>query len=169
MAACVPCVDVDGIAGIPVYVENQLVTHTDAHGKALLHNLISYEPNRISIAPEDLPLNTSVDSRSLVIQPAYRSGVIARFPVQRISPAVFRLHLPDGSPVPAGASVQLNGGTFPVAMEGMTYVTTLDREAGGTATWTGGRCAFRVDAPPPDDPMPDMGKVTCRTATPGAP
>ena len=162
-------VDVDGIAGIPVYVENQLVTHTDAHGRALLHNLISYEPNRISIAPEDLPLNTSVDSRSLVIQPAYRSGVIARFPVQHISPAVFRLHLADGSPVPAGASVQLNGGTFPVALEGMTYVTTLDHGVGGTATWTGGRCTFRVESPPVDDPMPDMGDIVCRTATPGAP
>ena len=155
-------VDVAGLAGVPVYVENQLVAHTDAQGRALLHNLLAYEPNRISIAPEDLPLNTAIDSRSLVIQPAFRSGVVAQFAVQRVYPATFRLLLPDGAPVPVGASVRLNGGDFTVAMQGFTYVTTLSHGVGGSASWAGGRCTFRVDPPPADDPLPDMGTIVCR-------
>jgi outer membrane usher protein len=155
-------VDVAGVANVPVYVENQLVTHTDAKGRALLHNLLSYEPNRITIAPEDLPLDTAIESRTLVVQPAYRSGVVARFPVARISPATFHLVQPDGTPVPAGAQVHLNGGTFAVALEGLTYVTTLDHGVGGSAQWGNHRCAFRVEPPPSNDPLPEMGTIVCR-------
>jgi outer membrane usher protein len=155
-------INVGDIADVPVYLENRLVTRTDARGRAVLPNLLSYEANRISVEPEDLPLNTQINARAMVVRPAYRSGVVVQFPVVRISPAVFRLLLPDNSPVPVGAEVQLNGGTFAVAMDGYTYVTTLDHGTGGTAAWEGGRCVFRVEPPPSDDPLPDMGDIICR-------
>jgi outer membrane usher protein len=162
-------VDIAGVPGVPVYVENQLVTHTDAAGRAMLHNLRSYEASRISIEPEDLPIDTSIDTRTLIIQPAYRSGVVARFPVEHVSPGVFRLVQDDQSPVPTGARVAFNGGTFTVALQGLTYVTTYDHGVSGTANWEGGRCTFRLDPPPHDDPLPDMGVVMCRTTQAGAP
>lgn len=162
-------VDVAGIPDVPVYLENRLITRTDARGRAMLPNLLSYEANRISIEPQDLPLNTQIAARTLVVRPAYRSGVIAQFPVERINPAVFRLILPDNAPVPTGAEVQLNGGTFAVAMDGYTYVTTLDHGVGGAASWEGGRCMFRVEPPPADDPLPDMGDIVCRPAPGAAP
>jgi outer membrane usher protein len=158
-------VDVAGIPDVPVYLENHLVTRTDARGRAVLPNLLSYQSNRVSIEPEDLPLNTSIAARTVIIRPAWRSGVIARFPVERVSPAVFRLVLPDGSALPTGAEVRLNGGIFAVAMDGFTYVTTLDHGSAGTASWEKGRCVFRVDPPPADDPLPDMGTIICRTPT----
>jgi outer membrane usher protein len=157
-------VDVAGLPDVPVYLENHLVARTDARGRAVLPNLLSYESNRITIDPMDLPLDTAIESRTLVVRPAYRSGVVARFPVQRINPGVFRLVLADNTPVPAGAEVQLNGGVFPVAMEGFTYVTTLDHGTAGSASWPGGRCVFRVEPPPADDPLPDMGVILCRSA-----
>jgi outer membrane usher protein len=162
-------VDVAGLADVPVYVENQLVTRTDRNGRALLHNLLSYEANRISIEPLDLPLNTSIAQRTLTLRPGYRSGIVARFPVERISPGVFRLLQVDGTPVPAGAAVEFNGGRYTVAMDGFTYVTTLDHGLAGSASWNGGACAFRVEPPPSDDPLPDMGEVLCRTGTGVAP
>ena len=154
---------------VPVYVENQLVTRTDAAGRAMLHNLRSYETSRISIEPEDLPIDTSIDTRTLVIQPAYRSGVVARFPVEHVSPGLFRLLREDASPVPTGARVTFNGGTYTVALDGLTYVTTYDHGVGGTASWDGGRCAFRLDPPPHGDPLPDLGTVQCRAARAVAP
>jgi outer membrane usher protein len=161
-------VDVGGLPDVPVYLENHLVTRTDARGRAVLPNLLSYESNRISIEPLDLPLDTAIESRTLVVRPAFRSGIVARFPVQRISPAVFRLVLPGNVPVPAGAEVRLNGGLFPVALDGFTYVTTLDHGVAGSASWEGGRCVFRVEPPPVDDPLPDMGVIICRPAEAGA-
>jgi outer membrane usher protein len=161
-------VDVAGLPDVPVYLENHLVARTDERGRAVLPNLLSYQSNRITIDPMDLPLDTAIDSRTLVVRPAFRSGVVARFPVQRINPGVFRLVLPDNTPVPAGAEVQLNGGVFPVALDGFTYVTTLDHGTAGTARWSAGRCVFRIEPPPGDDPMPDMGVIVCRPSAEGA-
>ena len=157
-------VDVAGLANVPVYVENQLTTHTDSNGKALLFNLRPYEANRISILPEELPLDTSIASSSTIMAPPYRSGVVARFPVQRVRSATFRLVTDDGSVVPAGASVALNGHTFPVVMDGMVYVTDYDHGTNGEATWSQSRCEFRIEPPVTNEPLPDLGTVRCARA-----
>ena len=154
-------VDVAGIADVPVYVENQLTTHTDSSGKALLYNLRPYEANKISITPEDLPLDTAINSTSAVMAPPYRSGVVARFPVERVRGGTFRLVTEDGRPVPVGALVKLRGQLFPVVSDGVVYVTGYDHGMAAEANWNGGGCNFRLEPPPPDDPMPDMGTVRC--------
>ena len=156
-------VDVAGLADVPVYVENQLTTHTDASGRALLYNLRPYEANRISITPEDLPLDTSIAASSTIMAPPYRSGVIARFPVERVRSGTFRLVTDDGKPLPVGAVVTLKGVQFPVVLDGMVYVTGYDHGMAAEASWAGGHCRFRLEPPPPDDPLPDMGTVKCHT------
>jgi outer membrane usher protein len=155
-------IDVGGLADIPVYVENQLVAHTDERGRALLPNLLPYAANRISIDPVELPLDTTIDARSMLVAPASGSGVILRFPVERVRAGIFRLFTERGEPVPAGASVDLDGGSFPVALEGTVYVTGFDHGTDGVARWPGGQCRFRLNPPPHDDPLPDMGTIVCR-------
>jgi outer membrane usher protein len=159
-------VDLAGLPNIPVYVENQPVAHTDESGHAVLYNLRSYEPNRISIVPEDLPLDTSITDDHLVVSPPYRSGVVVRFPVQRVRGGTFHLILRNGTPVPAGALVRFNGGTFRVALGGFTYVDTFDHGTTGEAFWGEAHCKFRLAPPPANDPQPDMGNVVCQLATP---
>jgi outer membrane usher protein len=161
-------VDVAGLAGVPVYVDNQLVAHTDANGRALVRELRPYEANRIGVDPGELPLDTAIAARTLVLVPAYRSGVIARFPVERVAGGTFRLLTVDGVPVPSGAEVHFAGAVFPVALDGMTYVTGFDHGMSGEARWGEARCVFRLESPPPHEPLPDMGDVTCRAALAGA-
>ena len=156
-------VDVAGLADVPVYVENQLTAHTDSSGRALLYNLRPYEANKISITPEDLPLDTAIAASSTVLAPPYRSGVIARFPVERVRSATFRLVTEDHKPVPVGAVVKLRDELFPVVLDGMVYVTGFDHGMAAEASWPGGRCDFRLQPPPPDEPLPDLGVVTCHT------
>jgi outer membrane usher protein len=162
-------VDVAGLPNVPVYVENQLVTHTDDSGKALLYNLQPFEVNHISIEPEDLPLDTVVSTKSTLIVPPYRSGVVARFPVERVRSGTFKLVTEDGKPVPVGAVVTLMGAPFPVVLDGMVYVTGFDHGIAADATWPGNRCTFRLDPPDGDVPQPDMGTVICRRATVNTP
>lgn len=157
-------VDVAGIADVPVYLENQLVARTDRRGRAVLPNVRAYEDNRITIDPQELPLDTDVAGRLIVLAPANRSGVVARFPVERVHAATFRLVRADGRPVPTGAMVDLNGGSFPVALDGMSYVTSLDRGRTGVVSWDQGGCRFELPSSPSDDPLPDLGTVTCRAA-----
>jgi outer membrane usher protein len=161
-------VDVGGLPGVPVYVENQLTAYTDSTGRALLYNLRPYEANHISISPTELPLDTAIASSSTIVAPPFRSGVVARFPVERIRGGTFRLVTDDGKPVPVGALVKLKGKLFPVVLDGMVYVIGYDHGMAAEASWSGGHCNFRLDPPPNDDPLPDMGTVRCHLALPGA-
>jgi outer membrane usher protein len=154
-------VDVAGLPDVPVYIDNQKVTETDDSGRALLHDLRPYETNRISIDPQDLPLDTEIDSRTMEVAPAFRSGVVLKFPVEKIRAGLFRLTAHDGRPVPVGALVEFNGRVFSVAREGMVYVTGFDHGTRATATWGEHKCSFRLPPPPPNDPQPDMGTITC--------
>jgi outer membrane usher protein len=156
-------VDVDGIADVPVYVDHQLVTHTDKQGRALLHYLLPYQANRINIEPTELPLDTQIDNQTLTVVPSYRSGVIARFPVSHVRGATFRLIDESGNAIPVGAQVSFNGKVFPVTYDGVTYVTGYDHGMRGRVSWQGGSCDFRVRPPDTqDDPLPDLGDVKCR-------
>ena len=157
-------VEVGDIADLPIYVDNQLVTRTNASGHALVPNLRPYEDNKISVHPEDLPLDTSIGARAIVLAPAYRSGVVARFPVERIRSGTFRLKRPDGTPVPLGAMVEVAHQTFPVVNGGLVYVTGLDHGLGAEAHWGKERCVFRIPPPPAHDPVADLGTLVCRPA-----
>ncbi len=154
-------VDVAGLPDVPVYIDNQKITETDGSGRALLHDLRPYEINRISIDPQDLPLDTQIDSKTMEVAPAFRSGVVLKFPVEKIRAGIFRLTTRNGHAVPVGAQVEFNGRVFPVARDGTVYVTGFDHGTNATARWPDHKCSFRLDPPPPGDPQPDMGTVIC--------
>lgn len=162
-------VDVAGLADVPIYVENQLTAHTDESGRALIYNLRPYEANHISIEPDELPLDTTIDATSTIVAPPYRSGVVAKFPVQRVRSGTFHLISDDGAPVPVGARVAVNGTEFPVVQGGMVYATGLDHALAAVATWNGGQCSFRLPTPPAGEVLPDLGSIRCRAAPANAP
>jgi len=87
-----------------------------------------------------------------------------RFPVTRSNAATLRLVLPDGTPVPAGASVTTPNEQVPVAMYGLVYLTSAAGKQDATAEWQGHRCTFRFERPDGGDPQPDLGNVTCHPA-----
>jgi outer membrane usher protein len=156
-------VDVGGVPNITVYFDNQPVARTDREGIAVVRDLRSFDVNRLSIDPQQLPLDASVTTSQVQIVPPYRSGTRVSFPVKRERPGVFRLRRSDGSAVPAGAVVRFQGQDFPVGFDGLAYVTDYDHGTTGKARWNGGECAFRLPPPPPDDPQPDLGVIDCRS------
>jgi outer membrane usher protein len=58
------------IPDIPVYLENQVVAHTDQGGRALVSNVRPYEENHISIDPLTLPMEATVNEieKTVVLQ-----------------------------------------------------------------------------------------------------
>ncbi len=151
----------DGYPGLTVLHENQPIGRTDKKGRLLIDGLRAYEANKISLRPREIPLDASLQNESMTFTPAWRSGAVVRFPIQRANAATLRLVLPDGSPVPAGAEVIFGEARFPVALDGMIYVTGLSADVEVEASWRDHVCRARLSRPAGREPVPDLGTVTC--------
>ena len=146
-------VQVADYEGLTIYLDNQPVGRTDEHGRVLIEALRPYERNEISVDPRQVPMDGSLSQRAIGVTPAYRSGALVRFPVERANAATMRPVRPDGSAVPAGASATL--GLRPVpGGAGRTAVRRRPRATPLTSgsTWAGGEC--RVDAAAPGRQRP---------------
>lgn len=76
--------------------------------------------------------------------------------------------LDDGSPVPAGAMVQIDGrlDAVPVGMHGETYLTGLSQSNQVRLTWGGQTCQMMVLYLPSDEPIAQLGVYTCSGVKP---
>ncbi|HQR24091.1 MAG TPA: fimbria/pilus outer membrane usher protein [Steroidobacteraceae bacterium] len=155
-------VKVADYAGMQVYLDNQPVGRTDAKGRVLLDNLLPYQTNQVSIDPRELPMDATISSPTMTVTPAYRSGVSVAFPVSRADSMTMRLLQADGQPVPAGATVMLEGKPFPVGLDGLVYVSGIATNAHAAVTWRDGKCAADFVRPSNGGPVPDLGDVPCR-------
>lgn len=142
-------VSVDGHAGVGVRVDNQLVARTDERGYALIPRLRAYEGNRISIDADALPLDALFTQLRMDTAPGFRSGVLVRFAVSSGRSATVYLRRADGSAVPAGAVLTLEGedSRFPVGFDGMSFIVDIDGPRRAIVHSEGRRC--RADIPGP--------------------
>ena len=155
-------VQVADFPGMTVYVENQPIGRTDDKGRVLLDSLRAYESNSVSIDPKELPFEASLATREMVVTPAYRSGPVVRFPVERASAATLRLVLPDGAPVPAGASVSDAQRARAGGARRTRVPDGRPRDASRPVSeWPGHSCAFTFERPETGDPQPDLGTIVC--------
>lgn len=156
-------VQVADYEGLHVYLDNQPVGRTDAHGRVLVDALRAYERNAVSVDPVEVPMDGAIAETTIVVTPAFRSGAVVRFPVTRAHAATMRLVQADGTVVPAGAVATLGDErSFPVALDGMLYVEGLEQSARVRLQWQGGECSVAVRRPAGNDPVPDLGTVRCR-------
>jgi len=149
--------------GIRIYAENQWVATTDRHGQALIPALRPYQKNQIRIEQADLPLNAQADTFSMTATPYFRSGTVLNFPVKTVQGATMNLQLENGQAVPAGAKVSISGYSdiFPVGLKGKVYITGL---AGNTVLhviWHNRFCQSIIKLEISEDPIPELGNVTC--------
>jgi outer membrane usher protein len=154
-------VQVADYPGLTVYADNQPVGRTDQHGRVLIEALRPYQRNEISVNPTQVPMDGSLSQSVIGVTPAYRSGALVRFPVERALAATMRVVQSDGQPIPAGAGARLGAVTFPVALDGLLYVEGLRETSRVRVSWQGGQCSFEARRPAGNDPVPDLGNVTC--------
>jgi outer membrane usher protein len=130
----------------------------------LISRLRPYEINSVRIESTDLPMDAPIDTLPLDAVPYLRSGLRLAFPVRRSRGAVFDILLENGEPLPAGAVVTVVGRSeeFPVGLRGEVYVTGLEANNQLTAAWGQHRCELNVSFPETDDPLPNLGTMTCR-------
>ena len=160
-------VQVPGFEGVRVFAENQEIGRTNARGYALVPNLRPYQRNRLRIEQADLPLGARIDGLDTEVAPYWRSGVLVAFPVERTRDAFFRILMDNGEPLPAGAIVyDENGEAWPVGHRGEAFIAGLADTNLLQARHNGHRCSFELLVPDSDEPLPDLGQVTCRAVAP---
>ncbi|HEX8640750.1 MAG TPA: fimbria/pilus outer membrane usher protein [Allosphingosinicella sp.] len=164
LGASFAAVTVEGYPGLRVYADDQLVGVTDGSGSIVVPGLRAFEPNRIRIDETDLPLEAQVETTEIVVRPYGRSGTRVRFAVSAERGVLMQVKREDGSALPAGATVRVDGSdeAHLVASGGEVYVPGLSGTKRLEAVWEGGRCSFAARVPETDDPQPRIDGLVCR-------
>ncbi len=102
-------VSTDGVADVPVMLENRPIGNTDARGHYLLTGLNAYQPNAVSIDAVHLPLQIQTEQTRMIAVPADRSGVTLDFGLRRTRSALLILHGNNDLPIPMGSHVYRRG------------------------------------------------------------
>ena len=155
-------VEVPGQPDVRIYQENRLVTRTDDQGRAIIPDLRAYEPNRIAIAPADLPLEAKMPDDTLIVVPRYRGAALAHFDIEREHPATIVVQLPDGKPVEAGSTVRSsNGGKTFAGYGGEIFIEEFRNGMNLTIDTAQGPCRV-VATYRGKEPLPRIGPLRCR-------
>lgn len=163
-------VSTDGLAGVPVKLENRVVGTTDASGRLLVTRLNAWQYNRIGIDPMDLPANVRVSDTEQNATPSDRAGALVHFALRPVRAALLVLHDAQGRPLPLGSRVTAIGDRAPtmqaiVGYDGELYLDDLQQHnqlrlrppEGGAA------CGLRFELPPAAHGIQRIGPLTCLT------
>ena len=160
-----------GVPQVGVLHENRPIGSTDSAGRLLIPNLAAYVENHLSIEPRDVPPDVELQQTADVATPTDRAGVLVKFALHREDAATVRLRLADGSPVPLGSSVQLNGGgeAFVVGYDGVSYLKHLQPDNYVVVELADATCTATFRYQPRPGHVVSIGPVTCQTSTESAP
>ncbi len=162
-------VSTDGIANVPVRLENRLIGETNAQGYLLVDRLNAWQRNQLSIDT----LNLSPDLHIAEVQqsavPQSRGGVLARFAMRPVSNLQMSLKDQRGTYLPAGGDIWLGTSDEPhrtslvIGFDGLVFVEDAPANAQLEATTQNGTTS-RVPLPETSQGSgwQDLGELTCR-------
>jgi outer membrane usher protein len=162
-------VRVPGVSNVRTFLSNQEIGRTDRNGNLLVPNLLPYYGNKLSIAPEDIPLNRTIEKRELTVAPPFRGGAVAVFPAeqeQRLSGAI-ALKKGWGTIVPSFGLLFAETASgevieSPLGPRGEFYLEGLAPGVLKTRVEYGDLdCRFDLSVPDSDQPVVAMGSVEC--------
>ncbi|MES2489458.1 MAG: fimbria/pilus outer membrane usher protein [Pseudomonadota bacterium] len=156
----------NGVANIPVQLENRTIGRTDASGHYLLTGLNAWQPNRISIDALDLPAQLQMTSVKNAAVPADRTGVVVDFGIHEVHGAVVTLKDAQGTFLPLGTRVFLNLSKADAGMvgyDGQVYFENLQSSNHIKAVRPdGASCTLQLLYPKNTTGVPMIGPLLCR-------
>ncbi|MGE0597339.1 MAG: fimbria/pilus outer membrane usher protein, partial [Hyphomonadaceae bacterium] len=134
-----------GAPGVRVLRDRRFAALSNAHGRALVTGLRTYEVNPIGIDLDQSPFNLSFARDEIAVVPAARSGALVRFAQQSTGAGQVRVVAATGAPLPPGALLtrESDGARFPIGSNGRAYFTGVG-EAARYVSSSG--CSFLLDA-----------------------
>lgn len=158
-------VDTSGLKDVRVFHENRDVGSTNSKGRLLVADLRSFDVNHLTIAPNDVPLDSTLSVIAKTVRPQDRSGVVVKFPVITSHAALLRLVDETGQPIAVGsaATPRKGGVAVPVGYEGEAYLLDLDlHNAIAVQEPDGQRCTVIFDYRAVPGNIPTIGPLVCR-------
>jgi outer membrane usher protein len=156
-------ISTDGVADVPVKLENRVLGRTDGDGMLLVTRLDAYQRNQLSINPMDLPANTHIDRVDAAVTPSDRAGILVRFGITSIRAASLILHDANGHALELGSNVRIEGQPAQalVGYDGVVYLEGLAAHNLLNVTTSSGLCRTQFDYPPDANGIPEIGPLVC--------
>jgi outer membrane usher protein len=156
-------IEAPGVKDVRIYANNQYVTKTNGRGFAIVPTLVPYDRNVIRLDDTGVPLDLQMDLGERTVAPMPRSGVLLRFKAAQIGGALIQLQTTDGTAVPLGAQVRVNGADTPyqVAFRGEVFVDDISFPANLRVSWDDHVCFANISVKPSNEPLPKIGPVVC--------
>ena len=153
-----------GASGMEVRHDNRAVGMTDARGMLLVPTLRSYQKNKITIDPSNLPVDAEITSTREVVVPADRAGVMVNFSMRSdTTSALVTFTRPGGEVIPAGAVGRIEGGDeFIVGYDGQAFVRNLSASNAATIEFADGTCRANFAFAPRPGEQVQISPVECR-------
>lgn len=157
-------VSTDGVAGVPVKLENRAIGTTDSNGMLLVVPLNAYQNNQLAIDPMQLPADVRIDRVKTLATPSDRAGTLVRFGITPIRAASLILVDAAGQPLPLGSLVRLNarrGEPALVGFDGAVYLDALDTHNVLNVDTPAGACRVSFDYRKDAGGIPQIGPLRC--------
>jgi outer membrane usher protein len=153
-----------GAPGVEVLNENRSMGVTDNNGRLLLPNLRSYQNNKVSLNPNNLPVDAALETTREFVTPADRAGALLKFKVlNETTSALVTFVEPDGSFVPAGANGHIEGGgDFIVGYDGQAFIKDLAASNHATIELSDSTCQANFEFTPRPGEQVQIPGVACR-------
>lgn len=157
-------VSADGIAGVPVMLENRVIGITDSKGMLLVVPLNAYQDNQLAIDPMQLPADVRIDRVKTLATPSDRAGTLVHFGITPVRAASIMLVDAAGQPLPLGSLVRVNGQAGEpslVGFDGVVYLDTLESHNVLAVDTPAGACRVRFDYRKDGEGIPEIGPLRC--------
>lgn len=160
-------VSTDGIADVPVLLQNNPIGTTNSRGLLLISPLNAYQDNKIGIDPMDLPADLRIDKVAAQATPTDRAGTVISFKLVPVRSASIILVDSVNQPLAIGSQVRLvTKKQFPsaiVGFDGEVYLDTLDEHnVLEVITPSGDSCQVSFDYQKQGDGIPLIGPLVCQ-------
>ncbi|WP_201551872.1 fimbria/pilus outer membrane usher protein [Psychrobacter fjordensis] len=160
-------VSTNGIADIPVSLQNSPIGTTNSQGLLLVTPLNAYQENKIGIDPMQLSADLRIDKVNINATPTELAGILVDFDITPVRSASVVLVDNNDQPLPLGSQVrQLSNKDVPttvVGFDGEVYLDTLDKHnVLEITTPSNDICTVSFDYSKQGDEIPLIGPFICQ-------
>ena len=160
-------VSTDGIADVPVLLQNSPIGTTNSRGLLLVSPLNAYQSNKVSIDPMGLPADLRIDNVNIEATPTDRAGTLVTFAITPVRSASVILIDSSHQPLPLGSQVRLLTNTAVpstiIGFDGEVYQDTLnEHNVLEVINPSGDICTVSFDYHKQGDEIPLIGPLICQ-------